>query len=44
MLINEIKNPGIYELEIDLNNLPAGIYFCMLRTPDRIQTRKLIKL
>jgi len=36
--------PGIYGMEIDLSNIPAGIYFCTLKTNDGILTRKLIKL
>lgn len=35
---------GINEMEVDLSDLPAGIYFCTLKTMDEIQVRKLIKL
>lgn len=45
-IINEEKMPGTYELELDLSDLKAGVYFCVLKTnPAQIvQTRKLIKL
>ncbi len=43
-LVNENKIPGIYEMEIDLNDIPVGIYFCTLKTNKGIQTKKIIKL
>lgn len=43
-LINGQKLPGTHLLEIDLSDLPVGVYFCVLRTNDGIQTRRLIKL
>lgn len=43
-IINEKKMPGTFEMEIDLNDLPAGIYFYTLKTNDGIQTKKIIKL
>ena len=43
-LVNEIRNPGTYELEVDLSDIPAGVYFCVMKTRDGIQTKKLIKL
>jgi len=43
-LLNEMKTPGEYEMEVDLSELPPGIYFCTLKTEDNIQTVKLIKL
>ncbi len=42
-LINEIKMPGTYEKEVDLSKLNPGIYFCVLKTEEGIQTKKLIK-
>jgi len=36
--------PGNHELENDLSNLPAGIYFCKLKTHNGTQTQKIIKL
>lgn len=42
--LNEIKKPGPYEMEIDLSDLPAGVYFCVLKTSERMKTKKIIKL
>ncbi|MCD4730480.1 MAG: T9SS type A sorting domain-containing protein, partial [Bacteroidales bacterium] len=42
----EVKMPGTYEIEFDLRDLPAGIYFCTLKTNPEYsgQTKKIIKL
>ncbi len=42
-LLNEMKIPGTYEMEIDLSDLPKGIYFCVLITDEGSQSKKLIK-
>ena len=43
-LVNEIKTSGIYEMEIDLRDIPDGVYFCVLKTSKGIQTKKIVKL
>jgi len=43
-ILNEKKLPGTFEMEIDLRDIPAGVYFCVLKTNKRIQTKKIIKL
>jgi len=45
-LLNEEKIPGTYEVEIDLSSIPAGVYFCVLKTnpEDSGQTKKIVKL
>ncbi len=43
-LMNEMKNPGTYETEINLSDVPPGVYFCVLKTSDGIQAKKIIKL
>jgi len=45
-LVNEEMMTGTYEMDVDLSDLPAGIYFCTLKTnpPAGIQTRKIIKI
>ena len=43
-LLHEVKPAGTYELEIDMGNLPAGVYFCTFQTGDGMQTTKIIKL
>lgn len=46
-LVNEIKAPGIYEIQFNTeslagNSLPSGIYFYQLRAGSFVQTRKMI--
>ena len=43
-LMHEFKIPGIYDKDISLIGIPAGIYFCVLKTNEDMQARKLIKL
>ncbi|MCB2222419.1 MAG: T9SS type A sorting domain-containing protein [Bacteroidetes bacterium] len=35
---------GQQEIKIDMHDLPAGVYFCILKTNEGMQTRKIIKL
>lgn len=42
-LLNEVMLPETYEMEVDLSELPAGVYFCTMQTVDRIETVKVIK-
>ena len=39
-----MKKSGTHEMEIDLKNIPAGVYFCVLKTNKGIQTKKIVKL
>ena len=43
-LLNETKTSGSHEMEIDMRDVPNGIYFCILKTNNGIQMRKIIKL
>ena len=43
-LLNEVKSPGTYEIEINLSDQKTGIYICVLKTRTGIQTKKIIKL
>jgi len=43
-IMNEKVMPGEYEMEINISDLPPGVYFCTLQSDDGIQTLKLIKL
>lgn len=43
-LMNIKMPPGTHEQKIDLSDLQAGIYYCVVRTSTGIQTTKLIKL
>jgi len=43
-LINEERELGTYEVEIDGSNLTSGIYFYQMKAGDFIQTKKMILL
>jgi hypothetical protein len=42
-LVNEPKEPGVYEVEFNASQLPSGVYFCRLQNGSGINiTRKLL--
>ncbi len=41
-LVNEIKQPGNYEVNFNANNLTSGIYFYTIKAGDFFQTRKML--
>ncbi|MEJ2594651.1 MAG: T9SS type A sorting domain-containing protein, partial [bacterium] len=43
VLVNEVQVKGDYRYTWDPENLPSGIYFCVLKTGSGSQTQKLIK-
>jgi hypothetical protein len=43
-LVNEEKQPGVYEVEFNSNNYTSGIYFYTLKTEDNIITKKMLLL
>jgi hypothetical protein len=43
-LVNEEKNPGIYEAKFDAGALPAGIFFYELKSGAYVRTGKMIKM
>jgi hypothetical protein len=43
-LVNDILEPGEHRVVLDGRNLPAGVYFCVLTTPQKTETKKIIKL
>lgn len=42
VLVNEEKNPGVYEVKFDGKNLASGIYFYTIKTGNFIQSKKMI--
>ncbi|MEA3478003.1 MAG: T9SS type A sorting domain-containing protein [Bacteroidota bacterium] len=43
-LSDEEKLPGRYEIEIDVRDLPAGVYFIRIQSGGQVTTRKFSKL
>ena len=41
-LVNEEKQPGVYEVEFDASSLASGMYLYKLQAGDFVQTRKMI--
>ena len=41
-LVNEVKSPGVYELNFDAGNLASGTYFYKLQAGDFVQTKKML--
>jgi len=43
-LSHKCQSEGRQVYQMKTNDLPAGVYYCVLKTNERIQTRKIIKL
>lgn len=43
-LMNEKRMPGTYDMEVDLSDLPAGVYFFRLTTDEGMEMAKVVKL
>jgi hypothetical protein len=43
-LVDEIKQPGNYEVKFEANDLPSGIYFYNIKTKGFTDTKKMILL
>lgn len=43
-LVNEVQQKGEQKVVFNIAGLPAGVYFCVLKTNEGIQTKKMIKL
>jgi len=44
ILVSEFQQQGEQQVTFNTAGLPAGVYFCVLKTNERIQTKKMIKL
>jgi thermitase len=42
ILVNEIKQPGYYEIEFDSGSLSSGVYFYRLQAGSFVQTKKFL--
>ena len=43
-LVNEEKQPGMYEVEFNGKNFSSGVYICQLRTENYLKTIKMLLL
>lgn len=43
-IVDEKKQAGDYEIKFDSSEFPSGIYFCVLKANNEIQTAKIVKL
>lgn len=41
-LYNDSTNPGLHEVQFDAGSLASGLYFYRMRSPDGIQSRKMM--
>jgi len=41
-LVNEIKNPGVYQIALDSKGISSGIYFYRLRAGDKSLSNKMV--
>lgn len=41
-LINEVKQPGTYDVEWDAGTRASGVYYCLMQAGRAVDTRKLI--
>jgi hypothetical protein len=41
-LVNEVRNPGTYEISFDASELSSGVYFYRLETPSFAETKKML--
>ncbi len=43
-LVNEVKQPGEYEVEFNASKLSSGMYFYQLQSGSFVQTKKMMIL
>ena len=42
VLVDEEQSEGSYEVSFNASNLPSGVYFYRIRTPERVEVRKMV--
>jgi hypothetical protein len=42
-LLNKMMQPGRYSLQLDVGDLPAGMYFIRYRTGDKVSVHKMLR-
>jgi hypothetical protein len=42
VLVSKKQNSGVYQVEWESKNIASGIYFCVLKTAVKSETKKLI--
>ena len=43
-LLNEVKESGVHKILFNASNLPSGIYYYKLVSPDKSQTKPMVLL
>lgn len=41
-LVNEVKDPGTYNVQFDAARLVSGVYYCRLSSGGRVETRQML--
>ncbi len=41
-LVNEVKNPGVYNVSFDAHHLPSGVYIYTLKSADAVMSHKMV--
>ena len=44
VLVDELKEPGIYTIKFDASNFPSGVYFYTLRANEYTSSQKMLLL
>ncbi len=44
MLVNKKQSKGTYQVQLEGENMPAGIYYCQLKNGNQVMVKKIIKL
>jgi hypothetical protein len=43
-IVNESRRQGVQQEQLSVDHLTSGVYFCVIKTNEGIQTKKIIKL